>query len=76
VVNADLPDGRDLARSARERNPKLVVAYTSRMPHRLSDADKVAGAPCLRVPYHAHQLVGLLGQLTGRVPADDEVRVA
>jgi DNA-binding response OmpR family regulator len=76
VVNADLPAGRVLAKSARELNPKTAVVYTSRVPHRIPESDKVPGAPCLRVPYHAHQLVGLLGQLTGRAGADDEARVA
>jgi hypothetical protein len=52
VVNADLPADRLLAKKVRELNPKLAVVYTSRMPHRLPDADKVVGAPCLRVPYH------------------------
>jgi CheY-like chemotaxis protein len=78
VVNADLPEGRGLAlaKAGRDRNPKLTVIYTSRMPHRLPEHAKVAGAPCLRVPYHPHQLVGVLGQLTGRQPPEHEAQVA
>jgi CheY-like chemotaxis protein len=78
VVDADLPEGRGLglAKSARAINPKLAVIYTSGLPHRLRDSDKVSGAPCLRSPYHPHLLVGLMGQLTGRRSTDDEARVA
>jgi hypothetical protein len=46
------------------------------MPHRLPEREKVPGAPCLRVPYHPHQLVSLIGQLTGRRSPDDEAQVA
>lgn len=78
VVNADLPDGRALAlaKAGRSLNPKLAVVYTSRMPQRLPEKDKVPGAPTLRVPYHPHQLVGVIGQLTGRVSSEDETKVA
>ncbi|HEV2560007.1 MAG TPA: response regulator [Microvirga sp.] len=78
VVTADLPEGRSLAlaKASRAKHPKLAVIYTSRMPHRIADKDKVANAPCLRVPYHPHQLVGVLGQLTGRVASEDSSRVA
>ena len=78
VVGADLPEGRGLAlsKAARAIHPRLIVIYTSRMPHRLPEREKVAGAPCLRVPYHPHQLVSLIGQLTGRRSTDDEAQVA
>jgi CheY-like chemotaxis protein len=78
VVGADMPDGRGLAlaQAARAIHPRLIVIYTSRMPHRLPEREKVPGAPCLRVPYHPHQLVSLIGQLTGRRSPDDEAQVA
>ena len=77
VACADLPDeGLALAKAARALNPKLAVVYTSRLPHRLPERDKVPGAPCLRVPYTPHQLVSIIGQLTGRASADDHTRVA
>jgi CheY-like chemotaxis protein len=78
VVNADLAEGRGLAlaKSARAINPKLAVIYTSHMPQRVPEREKVTGAPCLRIPYHPHQLVGVIGQLTGRLVSDDEVQVA
>jgi CheY-like chemotaxis protein len=78
VVNADLPEGRGLAlaKAARALNPKLAVIYTSRLPQRVPEREKVTGAPCLRIPYHPHQLVGLIGQLTGRVVSDEEAQVA
>ena len=65
-----------LAKSARAINPKLAVIYTSHMPQRVPEREKVTGAPCLRIPYHPHQLVGVIGQLTGRLVSDDEVQVA
>jgi CheY-like chemotaxis protein len=77
VVNADLPEGRGLAlaKGACAINPKLAVIYTSHMPQRVPEREKVTGAPCLRIPYHPHQLVGVIGQLTGRL-VSDEVQVA
>jgi hypothetical protein len=36
----------------------------------------VAGAPWLCVLYHPHQLVSLIGQLTGRYATNDEAQVA
>jgi hypothetical protein len=45
------------------------------MPHRPQEADDVYDAPCLRVPSHAHRIVGLLGPLTGGAATDGEVRV-
>jgi hypothetical protein len=77
VASADAPEeGLAVAKAARAVNPKLPVIYTSRLPHRLPEREKVAGAPCLRIPYTPHQLVSIVGQLTGRVSSDDQTRVA
>jgi hypothetical protein len=55
-----------LAKDARVSDPELKVIYTSRMPFRLRDAEKVSGAPCLRTPYRPHQLAGVITQLIRR----------
>lgn len=59
----DAVDGLSLGTVARLLNPKASVVYTARLPHTIPAAQKVPGAPCLRTPYHAHQLVGLIGGL-------------
>ncbi len=74
VIDTDLGQagsGLSLAKSARVSNPDLKVIYTSRMPFRLSDSEKVSGAPCVRTPYRAHQLVGVISQLVRRHPAEE-----
>jgi CheY-like chemotaxis protein len=78
VVNADIPGGCGLvlAKAGRALNPKLAVVYTSRMPQRIPEREKVPGAPCLRAPYHPHQLVKIVGQLTGRLASDEDAQVA
>jgi len=76
VVDADRPEGLALAKAARSADPSLHVVYTSRMPHKLMDRDKVSGAPCLRAPHHPHQLVGVIGGLLGRRSAGDDVAAA
>jgi len=53
-------------RAARRADPSLTVIYTARMPSKLSEGEKVAGAPCLRTPYHPFQIVSLIRQLGGR----------
>lgn len=73
VVDADRPDGIALAKAARSADPGMHVVYTSRAPHKLTDRDKVSGAPCLRAPHHPHQLVGVIGGLLGRRSAADDV---
>ena len=70
-VDTDTPGKLALVRAARKADPSLAVIYTARMPSKLPDREKVAGAPCLRTPYHPHQLVSLIGQLTRR-HAEDE----
>ena len=76
AMDADLPNGLALAKAARAANPDLVVVYTSRMPHKLADRDKVDGAPCLRAPYHSHQLVGVIGGLLRRPATDQDEHAA
>jgi DNA-binding response OmpR family regulator len=63
VTDADVGDGLALAALARRLRPSIQVIYTARQPHRISAAHKVAGAPCLRTPYHPHQLAGIIGGL-------------
>lgn len=70
VVDADLAGGLALARAARSASPGMHVVYTSQTPNKVADREKVRGAPCLRVPYHPHQLVGVIGGLMRRPTAD------
>ena len=74
VVDADLPNnaGLVLAKAARSLNPKYKVICTSRNPFQIPDREKIAGAPWLRTPYHPHQLVGLISNLSGRLGTDDQ----
>ena len=65
VTDADVRDaveGVSLGAVARCLDPAVGVIYTTRSPRSLPDA-LVAGAPCLRTPYHAHQLVSLIAGL-------------
>jgi hypothetical protein len=74
VVDTDLGPagaGLSLAKSARVSDPDLRVIYTSRMPFRLRDAEKVSGAPCLRTPYRPHQLAGVISQLVRRTATEE-----
>ncbi|NEU12865.1 response regulator [Methylobacterium sp. BTF04] len=59
----DTVDGLSLATVARCLDPEVGVVYTARAPRTIPDGEKVAGAPCLRTPYHAHQLVSLIAGL-------------
>ena len=71
-MDADAPSRLAFIRAARKADPSLTVIYTGRMPSKLSDREKVAGAPCLRTPYHPYQIVSLIGQLVRRnAPAED-----
>ncbi len=76
VVDADLASGFSLAKAARSADPSMQVVYTSRAPQKLLEWDKVKGAPCLRAPYHPHQLVGVIGGLLGRRSTEDEAAAA
>jgi CheY-like chemotaxis protein len=71
VIVADIElGGLALAREARAIRPKLGVVYASLAPHRVIGREKVAGAPMLRTPYAAHQLVGVIQGLGRRVLDD------
>jgi CheY-like chemotaxis protein len=58
--------GLALAKAARMADPRVNVVYTCGIPHRLPEREKVRGAPCLRTPYHPHQLVGVIAQISNR----------
>ncbi len=58
--------GLALAKAARMADPRVNVVYTCGIPHRLPEREKVHGAPCLRTPYHPHQLVGVIAQMSNR----------
>ena len=66
VEAGNATEGLALAKAARRADPKIRVVYTCGIPNRLPDREKVTGAPCLRTPYHPHQLVGVIGQLLNR----------
>jgi CheY-like chemotaxis protein len=68
VLVADVEaGGLGLAREARALRSALGVVYTALAPHRIPEGAKVTGAPVLRVPYAAHQLVGVIAGLNRRV---------
>ncbi len=52
---------------ARTIRPNMGVVYASVAPHRVPESAKVSGAPILRIPYGAHQLVGVIRGLGRRV---------
>jgi response regulator RpfG family c-di-GMP phosphodiesterase len=58
-----------LAKAARMADSTINVVYTCGIPHRLPEREKVRGAPCLRTPYHPHQLVGVIAQISNRSEA-------
>ncbi len=71
VLVADVEaGGLALAREARAIRPSLGVVYTSASPYRVADKAKVSGAPLLRAPYAAHQLVSVIAGLGRRVLDD------
>jgi CheY-like chemotaxis protein len=71
VIVADVElGGLTLACEARAIRPSLGVVYTSVAPHRVTESQKVPGAPILRTPYGAHQLVGVIRGLGRRVLDD------
>ena len=71
VLVADVEAGGvALARKARVVRPSLGVVYTSVAPYRVADKAKVLGAPMLRAPYAAHQLVSVIAGLGRRVLDD------
>jgi CheY-like chemotaxis protein len=69
VVNVELENatgGMALAKAARTGDPSIHVIYTCGIPYRIPEREKVKGAPCLRTPYHPHQLVSVIGQISTR----------
>jgi CheY-like chemotaxis protein len=79
VVDTDLRpahDGLAFAKAARASDPDLKVIYTSRLPSKITDAEKVSGAPCVQTPYRPHQLAGVISQLVRRHAIDGVVAYA
>ena len=71
VIVADIElGGLTLAREARTIRPNLGVVYTATTPHHVAESTKVSGAPVLRKPYAAQQLVGVIRGLGRRVLDD------
>jgi DNA-binding NtrC family response regulator len=73
VVDADLGgemSGLAVAKAARLLHPRIDVIYASRAPHRIPDAAKVKGAPCIRTPFQPQQIVGMISELRYRMPSD------
>jgi DNA-binding response OmpR family regulator len=66
IVVADLDSDRaerlSLVRAARLACPTVPIIYTALHPWDVPAHEKVAGAPCLRSPYHPHQLLNLVRQ--------------
>jgi CheY-like chemotaxis protein len=71
-MDADTAGRLAFVRAARTADPALAVIYTARIPSKLPDRDKMPGAPCLRAPYHPHQLVSLIGHLFRRGAEDED----
>jgi CheY-like chemotaxis protein len=79
VTDAELQGGVDglaVARTAREINPKVDVIYTARFPHKVPEKSKVRGAPCVRAPYHPHQIASVISALKHRIVPDELGEVA
>ena len=76
VIDVEIENASEclaLAKAARTDDPKVKVIYTCGIPNRLPEREKVTGAPCIRTPYHPHQLVGVIGQMSNRyVPNEYE----
>ena len=78
VIDADImgeTSGLAVAKLARLQFPRIDVIYTSRAPHRIPDALRVKGAPCIRNPFQPQQIVGMISELRQRVP-NSELRAA
>jgi DNA-binding NtrC family response regulator len=75
-VDADTTNRLAFVRTVHTADPSLAVIYTARIPSKLPDRDKVPGAPCLRAPYHPHQLVSLIGHLFRRSAEEEDTSYA
>jgi transcriptional regulator with XRE-family HTH domain len=65
-----------LVRAARQADPTLPVIYTVQGMAGLPVGERVAGAPCLRSPYHPHQLLNLIRQVVRRTRDEGEPHAA
>jgi CheY-like chemotaxis protein len=78
VADAELGgeiDGMAVARIARELSPKIDVIYTARIPQKIHEKAKVRGAPCIRAPYHPHQIASVIAALKHRIVPDEYSQV-
>src|SRR3712207_3183834 len=79
VVDADLVGdctGLKAAQKARELRPAIDVIYVSSNPYRILPNQLVRGAPCIRSPYHPHQLASVISALRCRPGLDGDGEVA
>ncbi|GEO18322.1 response regulator [Microvirga aerophila] len=77
VAPEKIAEGMALAKAARQADPSIHVIYTCGAPYKLPEREKVRDAPCLRTPYHPHQLVGVIGQISsGHCFDEHEMRAA
>ncbi|MBQ0821173.1 hypothetical protein KBI52_13250 [Microvirga sp. HBU67558] len=67
VAPETISKGMALAQAARRSNPSIRVIYTCGAPSKLPEREKVSDAPCLQMPYHPHQLAGVIGQISSRL---------
>ena len=75
-LDSDPAERLALVRTARQADPMLPVIYTVHGMARLPAGEAVAGAPCLRAPYHPHQLLNLVRQVVRRTRDEGEPHAA
>jgi DNA-binding NtrC family response regulator len=75
-LDSEAEERHALVRAARHADPTLPVIYTVHGLARLAPEERVAGAPCLRSPYHPHQLLNLVRQLVRRARDEGEPHAA
>jgi len=75
-LDSEAADRLSLVRAARQADPRLPVIYTVDATAVLLAGERVAGAPCLRTPYHPHQLLNLVRQLARRASQEPESHAA
>ena len=79
ITDAELAgdvDGIEVAQTARQIDPRMLVIYTSRFPHLIPAKRKVSAAPTLRFPFHPQQIIGIISQLRQTSASDDAAEAA